>query len=181
MRAAIALALAGGVDPVIAVKFAVALQGFWILRGYATEGRNLVRAALALPAIQASDLAQACALYVGAALAESQSDYAEALQMLETCLALRRGLGNPVDIAATLRRCRWPACRPAMRRARPRREREALQIFRQLGDRVGEAIGLLHLGQIATLCLVDDRTGAFANLERALAIAREIKHQEIEG
>ena len=51
---------------------------------------------------QASDLAQAHALYVGAALAESQSDHAEARQMLETCLALRRGLGNPVDIAATL-------------------------------------------------------------------------------
>ena len=102
IRSAIALSLAGGVDPFIAVKFAVAMQGFWILRGYSTEGRKLVQAALALPAIQASPIAQAFALYVGAALAESQSDHAEARKMLETCLELRRALGSEVDIAATL-------------------------------------------------------------------------------
>ena len=65
LRAAGALALAGGVDPFIAVKLAVALQRFWILRGYASEGRGLVQAALALPAVQASPHAQAHALYVG--------------------------------------------------------------------------------------------------------------------
>ena len=86
----------------VAVKFAVAMQGFWILRGYSSEGRSIVRAALALPAVQESDLAQAWALYVGAALAESQSDHAEARSMLETCLVLRRRLGNPTEIAATL-------------------------------------------------------------------------------
>ncbi|MGH8796957.1 MAG: hypothetical protein ACREXI_07870, partial [Caldimonas sp.] len=91
LRSAMSLALAGGVDAFIIVKFAVALQGFWILRGYCSEGRRLVKAALALPAIGASELAQAHALYVGAALAEGQSDHAEALQMLEQCLQLRRG------------------------------------------------------------------------------------------
>ena len=40
LRAAIALALDGRADPVIAVKFEVALMGFRILRGYSTEGRN---------------------------------------------------------------------------------------------------------------------------------------------
>ena len=40
MRAAIALALAGGVDPVIAVKYEVALMSFWILRGYVGEARE---------------------------------------------------------------------------------------------------------------------------------------------
>ena len=94
VRAAMATALAGGVDPIIAVKLTVAMLGFWMFRGYSSEGRGLVKAALALPAIQASDIAQAHALYVGAALAESQSDYAEARQMLEACLELRRGLGK---------------------------------------------------------------------------------------
>jgi hypothetical protein len=69
LRAATALALAGGVDPFIAVKLAVALLGFWMLRGYASEGREVVRAALALPEVQESDMAQAWALYVGATLA----------------------------------------------------------------------------------------------------------------
>ncbi|HEY6353608.1 MAG TPA: NB-ARC domain-containing protein, partial [Burkholderiaceae bacterium] len=48
VRAGIAVALAGGVDPIIAVKYAVAMQGFWIMRGYATEGRITVHAALEL-------------------------------------------------------------------------------------------------------------------------------------
>ena len=86
VRAGIAVALAGGVDPIIAVKYAVAMQGFWILRGYATEGRATVHAALELPAVQASELAMGHALYVGAALAESQSDLAQARLMLERCL-----------------------------------------------------------------------------------------------
>ena len=68
---------------------------FWILRGYATEGRNNVRAALALPAVQAAPVVHAHALYVGGTLAASQSDYVEARKMLAACLELRRGLGNP--------------------------------------------------------------------------------------
>ncbi|NWG74347.1 MAG: adenylate/guanylate cyclase domain-containing protein, partial [Rubrivivax sp.] len=72
LRAATALALAGGVDPFIAVKIAVALARFWMLRGYATEGRGVVRSALALPEVQSSDLARAWVLYIGAVLAGSQ-------------------------------------------------------------------------------------------------------------
>ncbi len=179
VRAAIALALSGGVDPFIAVKFAVALQGFWILRGYSSEGRATVRAALALPAIRASDLAQAHALYVGAALAECQSDYAEARDMLETCLELRRRLGNPIDIAATLSTlslARLPAGDAELARAG---ELEALQIFRQHGDRIGEAIALLHLGQISVY--VGDTAQARSHLDECLEIARAIKHHEVEG
>ena len=102
VRAAMKASVAGHIDPVIAVKLAVALQQFWSLRGYSTEGRRFLGTALELPVIQESDLAQAWALYVGAVLAEAQSDHAEALRMLEKCLQLRRRLGNPVDIAATL-------------------------------------------------------------------------------
>ena len=60
-----------------------------------------------------------------------------------------------------------------------RGEREALQIFREIGDRVGEAIGLLHLGQISLH--VGDAAAARAHLEQCLSIARDIKHQEVEG
>jgi predicted ATPase/class 3 adenylate cyclase len=179
MRSAMALALAGGVDPLIAVKLTVALLGFWMLRGYATEGRGAVRAALAMPAIQASDIAHAHALYVGAALAESQSDYVRAREMLETCLALRRGLGSPVDIAATLSTLSLARLQAGDAADAEVGEHEALRIFRELGDRVGEAIGLLHLGQIR-LYLEDDAQ-ANSHLEQCLAVAREIKHQEVEG
>jgi tetratricopeptide (TPR) repeat protein len=179
LRAAIALALAGGVDRVIAVKIAVALQGFWILRGYTTEGRAVVRAALALPEIQASDRAHAHALYVGAALAASQSDYGEARKMLEACLLLRRRLADTFDIAATLSTLsivRLPTgdCLGARES-----ELEALALFRGLGETVGEAIGLLHLGQIDAYAGETGR--ARETLTECLLLSRKIQHQEVEG
>jgi predicted ATPase/class 3 adenylate cyclase len=179
LRAATALALSGGVDSIIAVKLAVAMQGFWILCGYATEGRNVVRAALAMPEVTASDQAHAFALYVGAALAESQGDYEESRQMLETCLELRRRLGNPIDIAATLSTlsmARMPLGDGEGARAG---ETEALAIFRDKKNRVGEAIGLLHLGQIELH--LGNAAQAQTHLEQCLTVARAIKHPETEG
>jgi predicted ATPase/class 3 adenylate cyclase len=179
LRAATALALAGGVDCIVAVKIAVAMQGFWMLRGYATEGRNVVRAVLALPEVRGSDRAHAHALYVGAALAEYQGEYTLARQMLETCLALRRGLGDSYDIASTLSTlaiARLPAGDVHGARAA---ELEALQLFRQLGEPIGEAIGLLHLGQIDAYTGDDVRARSY--LEDCLAFSRQIKHQEVEG
>ena len=161
------------------MKFSVALQGFWMLRGYATEGRNVIRAALALPTVQASDLAQSHALYVGASLAGSQSDHAEAQQMLETCLELRRGLGIPFDIASTLSTLSLARLQAGDPIGAATGEDEALLLFRQLGHRIGESIGLLHLGQIAVFSGDDVRAREY--LELALSIARDIKHQEVEG
>ena len=179
LRAATALALGGGVDPFFAVKFAVALARFWMLRGYASEGRSVVQAALALPAVHSSDLPRAWALYVGAILAGSQGEHVEASRMLAECLELRRRLGDPVEIAATLSTLalyRLHAGDPA---AAATAEREALQMFRGLGDRIGEAICLLHLGQIA-MYLGDD-SGARSELGNALAIAREIAYHLTES
>ncbi len=179
IRMAITLALAGGVDEAIAVKFSVALQGFWTMRGYTTEARNVVRSALALPAVKASAVVQAHALYVGASLAVDHSDHDEAKQMLETCLELRRGLGNPFDIASTLSTLSLARLQGGDSSGAAIEEHEALQLFCQLGDRVGEAISLIHLGQIAVAAGSDEQ--ARGHLERGLAIAREIKHQEAEG
>ena len=161
LRSATALALGGGVEAVISVKLAVAMLGFWMLRGYATEGRGVVRAALALPAVQQTDVAHAWALYVGAALAGSQGEHAEARQMLETCLAIRRGLGNPVEIAATLSTLSLTRLQGGDAAGAVEVEREALAMFRELQDRVGEAIGLSHLGQ-AAFYLEDDATAQAA-------------------
>jgi predicted ATPase/class 3 adenylate cyclase len=179
LRAAIALPLASGIDEFIAVKFCVALQGFWTLCGYASEGRNVVHAARALPAVQASDMAQAHALYVGAVLADVQSDHAESQQMLETCLALRRALGNPADIASTLSMLSQQRLFGGDVIGASAAEHEALQLFRQVGHRIGEMVCLVHLGLIAIYAGND--TQAREQLEQGLSIAREIKHQEGES
>jgi predicted ATPase/class 3 adenylate cyclase len=179
LRAGMALALTGAVDPFVAVKYAVAMQGFWILRGYASEGRAYVRSTLALPAIQASDIAQAWALYVGAALAGTQSDHAEARQMLEVCLTLRRRLGNPIDIAATLSTLSLARLQAGDATGALDGEEEALQLFRQAEDRSGQAIGLLHLGQIGVYLSEDEQARAWFG--QGLAIAQAIGHHEVEA
>ncbi|MFO1272785.1 MAG: tetratricopeptide repeat protein [Rubrivivax sp.] len=178
IRAATASALQGRADAFIAVKLAVALQSFWQLRGYATEGRAVVKAALALPAVQAAEMAQAWALYVGAALAGSQGDHAEAQKMLAQCLELRRRLGNPVDIAATLSTLALSRFRCGDAQGAIECEREALAMFRQLEDKVGEAIGQTHLGEYIAAQGDDDT--ARRELAQALKLARAIGHRELE-
>jgi predicted ATPase/class 3 adenylate cyclase len=179
MRAAIAYALGGTGDPVIAVKMEVALMGFRILRGYATEGRANVRALLASPTIQASDIAHAHTLYVGANLADSQSDDWEAERMLETCLALRRGIGNEAEIAATLSTLAAVRLRLGDAVRARQGEEEALAIFRRLGHRIEESIVLLHLGEICAHTGNDEDARRF--FEQSLAIARDVKYQETES
>ncbi len=178
-RAALALALAGGVDAFVAVKIAVAMQGFWTLRGYLSEGRTAVRAALDLPVVQGSAMAQAHALYVGAALAAAQSDYAEAETMLQTCLALRRQLGHSADIAATLSTLALACFGRGNTAGALASEAEALALFRASQHRVGEAVALLHLGQFHARA--GDEAAARQHLQEGLALARQIKHQEVEA
>ena len=179
LRAAIALALAGGTDPILAVKLAVTMTPFWMLRGYLSEGRGIVRAALALPAVQASDLAQAHAAYVGAVLATGQGDHGQARQMLETCLVLHRRLGNEIDVAATLSTLALAQLQAGDAIGAEASEREALALFRTLGERSGEAIGMLHLGQIAVY--VGNNELADSSLNECLRIAKSIQHREVEG
>jgi tetratricopeptide (TPR) repeat protein len=157
----------------------VALMGFWILRGYSTEGRRYVRAALELPEVQASDFAHAHALYVGAGLADGQGNHVEAKGMLEACLALRRKLGEPVDVAATLSTLSLVRLHAGDAEGAFTGEQEALEIFRRLDNTIGEAIGLLHLGQIHAY--VGEEKKAIEHLEQCLAIAQRIKYSEVES
>jgi predicted ATPase/class 3 adenylate cyclase len=179
LRAAIARSLAGGTDAPTAVKLQVALMRFWMLRGYSSEGRDNIRAVLALPDLQSPGLPRAHALYVAGALAVNQSDYAAAKPLLTECLALRRELASPRETAATLSTLSIVHLQrndPATARDY---ELEALAIFRQLGDRVGEGIGLVHLGEI---CMELRELGpAREYFAQCLAIARELRYQELES
>ncbi len=178
LRGAMALARAGGTEPLLAAKLPVALQGFWVLSGTLSEGREHIRAALALPAVQASDVARAHTLYVGAVLAVAQGDPAEAERLLETCLALRRGLRDATGIAGTLSTLAMARLATGHAAAALVAEEEALALFRQLGHRLGEAIGLQHLGHIH---LVLGHAGrARDQLQQALALARSLDNLEVQ-
>ena len=179
LRAAMATARSGGADVFIAVKLPMALQNFWLLRGYVGEGRAAVRAALALPAVQASDRHHAWGLYIGAVLASGQNDHAEARQMLETGLAIVRRLDNPAEIAATLSTLAVVQLQSGDAAAAQHSENEALRFFQQLDDPLCQAISHLHLGQCAAY-LADDEAAAL-QLELGLAQARAIGQREIEA
>lgn len=179
MRAAINFALEGGVDPILAVKFSVALLNFWLLRGYVNEGRKYMSTALAVPAVRASDVAHAHALFVMAALATNQGQHAEAARLLEECLALRRRLANRVDIAASLSTLALVRLQEGDAEGARRCEEEALAIFRQLGERLGEAVGLVHLGHIEMYLEHDQE--ARNRFEAAAEIGSAIQHREIES
>ncbi len=154
-------------------------MNFWIFRGYVSEGRKSVEAALAKSAVNASDVAQAHALYVGAALAASQSDYASAQGMLQQCLSLRRAIGSAIDIAATLSTLSVVELRLGNAADARAAEEEALAIFRDMKHPIGEALGLLHIGQVCAYLAEDDEARRF--FDQCVAIARQVKHCEIES
>ena len=178
LRAAMANARAGGGDALLAAKLPVALQGFWVLRGYLAEGREHIGAALALPAIQASEMARAHTLYVAAVLADAQGDAVEAQAQLETCLTLRRQLQDMAGVAQTLSTLAMARLALGHAEAALAAEREALPLFRQLGHGVAEAIALQHLGRIQME--LGDWGAAREHLQQALKMAQSLKNLEIE-
>jgi predicted ATPase/class 3 adenylate cyclase len=179
LRAAIALSLSGGTDGATAVKLQVALMRFWTLRGYSSEGRNNIRAALELPEVREPGVPRAHALYVGGVLAMNQSGYAEARTLLTECLAIRRELGNPREIAATLSTLSIVHLEQDTPAAAKEYAVQALEIFRELGDQVGESIGLVHLGEI---CVQEgDPAQARQHYEASMTLARAVGHQEVES
>jgi hypothetical protein len=179
LRAAMVTARSGAVDALLAVKLCVAQQAFWMLRGYLTEGRAAVREALALPVVQATDVAHAHALYVAAVLATGQSDHAQARELLQACLVLRRRIGQPVAIAATLSMLAVAELQGSDARQATIDETEALQIFTGLGDLRGQAISHEHLAQCA-LASGDDGLAA-SHLEQGLALAVQTSFRECEA
>ena len=178
VRAAMAAARAGQADPLLAAKLPVALQGFWVLRAHLSEGREHIRAALALPAVQASDIARAHTLYVGAVLADAQGDPGHAEHLLETCLALRRALHDTAGVANTLSTLAMARLATGQAEAALAAEQEALQLFRQLGHAVGEAVGLEHLGQIQMR--LGRWRAAAEQLQQGLALAQSLHQLEVE-
>lgn len=109
MRAALNWAV-GRVETELALRLSVALWWFWRVRGYATEGRRWLGAALELPinapAGSESDakikLNRIHAHNAAGVLAYEQGDYEQAIKFHEGTLALGREIGRRGSIAAAL-------------------------------------------------------------------------------
>lgn len=149
-------ALSGG-EAAMRVKLAGALWRFWWMRGYYTEGRAWLRAALATEG-EVPDEFRGRALGGAAALASEQGDPVAAVGYAEQFLAIRRQLGDPVGIARALNnlaltlffQARYAEARPLLE--------ESLALKRASNDLRGIAQSLGNLGLIAN---------ATGDLERA--------------
>lgn len=179
LRAAMATALGGGAEPFTAPKFAVRLMNFWILRGYLAEGRAWVRDILVLPAVQASDLAHAHMLYVGAGLAGAQGDHAESCEQYQRCLTLRRSNADPQGVAAALAALAYQQVALGQIDAAGAGLREALGLFSDASHSIGVATVLTQLGQVALYC--GDLAEAVDRFGDALRLAHRLNHREIQA
>jgi predicted ATPase/DNA-binding NarL/FixJ family response regulator len=146
LRAALTWALDRG-EPRDALRLAVALWRFWLIRGHAVEGRSWLNRTLdAAP--EAPAALRATAFNAIGALAHGRGDNAGAVAGFSAALALfretgdRRGAANALNNLGILA---WYAG------DYPRAEQlhgEALALFRELDDRDGIATSLNALGNV---------------------------------
>jgi tetratricopeptide (TPR) repeat protein len=155
------------------LRLAAALGGFWLVRGYWSEGRERLARALARPQAVGPTAARARALYAAGSLADPRSDYEAACH--EESLAIWRELGDRQQIALSLDAVGALVLRQGDYRAARRLFEEALAIHRALGNRQGQAPNLYWLGWVAMA--EGDYARAKPFFEEALAIDWEFGHR----
>ena len=151
------------------LRCGAALAPFWLRRGHLAEGREQLRALLALPGAASLTAQRAAVLSAAAVLAEAQSDFAAAQAAGEEALTLWRHLGNRPGAARTLLRLAIIA-KPIERETAL--AAESLALFREAGDRREIANALADIAGIARDR--GDLGRARALLEESLALFQEL-------
>lgn len=146
-----------------ALRLTGALWRFWSERGYLSEGRRWLRAALALPVTggTGNNAARGKALVGAAHLAVEQGFLDEAGPLSAQAVALARDLADDRLTVAALNTQGVLACQLGAYDEATRRHDEALTLARAAGERVGVAAALIGLAGIVV------RTG---NPDRARAL-----------
>jgi tetratricopeptide (TPR) repeat protein len=154
----------------MALRFGIALERFWVVRGYRNEGLAFLERVLARSAEVATDV-RAKALLAAARLAFIQSNYNRGEALAQESLELFRKLGDRRGIALSLdragmaawRRGNFPAARALME--------EALALFKEVGDQDRVAWSLFTLG------LLNNKQGKYSKayelLRESLALFRK--------
>jgi non-specific serine/threonine protein kinase len=163
LRAAHAWAFERG-EHGLGLRLAGALGEFWYTRGYLSEGRRWLEAALEQGAETQEASARARALNWATTTAWGQGDFEEAVALGEEGLALARDAGDPSTVATAL----YTVGRAAFFADRLERTatlvEEAASLQRASGDTAGLARSLMLLGWVAA---------ARGDHERAAALREE--------
>ena len=146
-----------------ALRFCVALWLYWQTRGYWSEGRRWLKAALALPSAGERTSVRAKALSAAGELAGVQTDWQEAQQLLSESLAIFRELHDDGGSILPLSILGWvllmqgdPTAVPLMK--------DCIAKCRTLGKKWDLARVVLRLGYYQQL---------HGDLEQALTLTRE--------
>jgi len=154
----------------LALRFCGALWRFWLIRGYWSEGRRWLEAALALPQTDKPTAARAKALSGAGRFAIRLGYAAVGRSLLEEGVALYRKLGDKQGLAESL--IMWEAnSRNAPLSVRSRLE-ESVALAREVGDKWTLANSLQDLGWF--ILGHDGPDEARPLLEKSAAIFREL-------
>lgn len=152
------------------LRLAGAAWRFWYVRGYGTEGRERLAAALAGAPERTKERAKA--LNGAGALAWKQCDHADARTLFEECLDIGRQLGLRDGVASALANlANISGTQGDHDRARLLLE-ESLALKRESGNKSGVAGALNNLGIVATA--QSDYAAAQTLLNECLLLRREL-------
>lgn len=158
------------------LRLAAAMFRFWALRGYWSEGREYLQAALegdqAIPSVP-----RVRALSAAAGIAEAQGDSSEAELLAERSLSMARDLGDQVGVLACLSRLADLAVAAGDRPAARSLNEECLAIARSLPDSAAVVRSLTQLGELAASeNAYEEATSCH---EEALAISRQTEDGDL--
>jgi tetratricopeptide (TPR) repeat protein len=132
------------------LRMTAGLREFWLSTGRIDEGRDWLRAFLALPGTKAQTATRARALDVAGALAFWQSDRDNAGALMQEALAIRRELDDKQGIAVSLMHLgnnEWMF--ESNYTAAQMLFEESLAIYEELGSEIGITYSLQNLGHLA--------------------------------
>jgi predicted ATPase/transcriptional regulator with XRE-family HTH domain len=153
------------------------LWKFWDIRGYLSEGRNWMAAALSSVGDEAELLALRAQVAEGAGfLAYHQCDYAAARVRFEESLTLYRALGDTAEIASALNDLGLVAWHLSEYQSAQAFFTESLALYRKVAHRQGTAWVLGNLGIIPYE--QGDYAAAGHYYAASLAIHREVGNQQ---
>ncbi|MDQ6695071.1 MAG: tetratricopeptide repeat protein, partial [Chloroflexota bacterium] len=154
----------------LGLRLAGALEWFWGMGGYRTEGRRWLAELLARA--PGRSRARARALTAAASLAVREADYEGAGALLDESLAIYQAAGDQPGIANALLRLGALAMDHGEHSTARVMLTECLALRQNLGDKLGSADVLLFLGKLARA--TSDYLTAGAHSKEALAIFREL-------
>ena len=159
----------------MALRLGAALEQFWVIRGYHSEGRTFLEKALAVYAGVATPF-QAKALSTAGRMALNQGDMDRAEVLCEQHLLICRELGDTAGIALALQRLAVVAWVRNKATAAYALTEEALTLWRKRSDR--EAYIAWALSWLAYMaCQRGEYARGLALCEESLAIYRQLENR----